>query len=204
MGTLAEAMTRSGPNGVIARMNKQAASILAKTQMTSGIFEGLAATPQASRLVTQMNEQAASILAKTQMTSRVFEGLAATPEWARIITRINEAAAETLVELGTRPESAVRDPLVADPELEQVVELATTVAADATRPEPSVSVPPLVITATIFIAVYALLLTLYFDAFEGTSDYLLSGNIVERLDMMNSLAELAGGIAFACTPRRKR
>ncbi|WP_432883471.1 hypothetical protein ACQPYH_41770 [Kribbella sp. CA-245084] len=268
MGTLAEAMMRSGANSVVARVNEQAASILAKTQMSSRFFEGLAATPQTSRIVAQMNEQAASILAKTQTSShlsasilaemqtnsrvfeglaataqtsrivaqmneqaasilaktqmsyrlsasilaktqtnsRVFEGLAATPEWARISARINQAAANTLVELGTRPDSALRDAVVASPELEQVVELATTVATDAARPKPLIdsSVPPLVITATIFVAVYALLLTLYFDAFEGTSDYLLAGNIVERLDMMNSLAELAGAIAFACTPRRKR
>ena len=143
-----------------------------------------------------------------QINVRVINAIVASPEWAGLRTHINSAAATALAGLdtaaNTRTPSAL-DALAAKPEWKDVVELATTVAEDATEPSPAVdpTVPPLAITASIFVAVYALLLTLYFNAFEGTSDHLLSGNIVERLDMMNSLAEIAGAVAVAFTPRRK-
>jgi hypothetical protein len=162
-------------------------------------------SPEWDRVWARINAQAATILAGlgTQITERAFTTLTASPQWERASARINAQAATILAGLGTQITERAFTTLTASPEWERVIELATTVATTAAQPSPPTDppVPPAAVTATVFIAVYALLLTFYFNAFERTSDHLLAGNYVERLEFMGTLAGIALAIAHRCTPK---
>ncbi|MFD7156459.1 hypothetical protein ACFV9C_17800 [Kribbella sp. NPDC059898] len=210
---------------LFAQINKQAAASLASPgwdRLRTRVNEHAAASlasPEWDRLRARINEQTGTTLAAlgTQITERAAANFVATPEWERLFAQINKQAAAALASADWERLNALIDAraatdtqstdadlteLAATPEWERIVE--EVAAADA--PEPSAptdpSIPRAVITATMFVAVYGILLTLYFNAFEGTDDYLLKGNWVERVELVGyALGHISLEIAHRLTPK---